>query len=134
MSCFTYTLVFSHALLKTANHRCKKLMAQLALAVQWILDWQQVIFRMRHQTDDIAPFIAKPGNVSHRTIGIERITRPGRLTVAINIAKGDQVVGFQLLQRLLIGDLEIAFAVGNRTEDQFIDGAQKTGARLSIHR
>lgn len=77
---------------QAANHGCEKLAAQPALTAKWILNGQQVIFGMRHQTDHIAPFIAETGNVRYGTVGIEWITGAGRPASGIHIAKGHQLV------------------------------------------
>src|SRR5262245_5789146 len=86
------------------------------------------IFRMRHQAENIAPFITHAGDVIQRAIGISRRRSP---PLGIDITKQDLMVLAQPLQSCRVG-VVATLAVLDREFEQlsFFSLAGKRGVRF----
>ena len=73
-------------------------------------------FGMRHQAGDVAAFVANPGDVPKRSIGIRRVRH---FALSVAIMPEDLVVRFQFEQRLVVGKVT-AFAVSDGNLERLV--------------
>ncbi len=108
----------------TSDHCLKQLQSQSARRSQWVLYGYDVVFRVGHQAENIARWVADAGDVRHGTIRVGRIRRRWRaLPSALAYWKAMHPASASASPSCRCG-AEAAFAVRDWAEDRFVDVTQ----------
>ena len=98
---------------------------------QRVLDRQDAILRVGHETDDVAAG-CRGRRCRPRSRWVERIAPPAGGARRIDVAEGDQVALLQFGEHGLVLDLHVALAVGDGAEDQLVQLAHKGRGGVAV--
>jgi hypothetical protein len=104
----------------TIFKQCQPTLTHLAASVTGMLPGVDVILRVRHQPKNVSRRVADAGDVEYRAVGVGGVLAIGGNAIGVGIGQGDLVLGSEIGNERLVIGLEVAFAVGNGTGDEFI--------------
>ena len=76
-----------------------------------------VIFRMGHESEHVALRVANASDVENGTVRVDGVIAVGGRAVCVDVGEGDLVIFNERRKRKEFGGLEVAFTMGNGTED-----------------